>query len=848
MSHEAALLHDTAAKVNGLANTAYAKTAKELNGFVGHARAEGAQSDLNLPRVVVIGNQSAGKSSLVEAISKIKVPRDAGTCTRCPMELRLSSSDGPWVGQVSIRFESATNGKGIGIGISEPPRSVREVPFGDIIYRMEDLELMLRRAQAAVLNTTADNLSSFLHKEEGELRLLSEQAPRRFSHNVVCVDLSGPDMPDLSFVDLPGLIQNDEGNGEVQLVEELVRSYIKSHNTLIVVALPMTDDLQNQKAAQLAREVDPHGLRTIGALTKPDAIPVGALGTRKMYLDVVEGRAHPTKHGYFVVRHPDDVERQQGISHEEARAAEARFFAEQKPWATSLHRHRFGVENLIACVSDRLTELIRADLPRIQLEVSMQRDACVKQLKALPQKITEPYTHTLRLVHAFAEEVKKIIQGSPEHKTLVQSNSEAYVKLAEAISDTAPPFLPYASWEEIPSDATSKLQADTLPKDRIVWLDTVKSQIQASLTRELPNNVPYSVKCSFIQNFQQDWPTHVDRCFSEVERNLKQELKDCIEQHFSRFSILKGAVRAAVLNLVDTHVTIAQQQQKYLLKYEMNPPATQNRSGLAKLRADWLERYQAARAALNPPVTAAKASENPPWAFIPSRPGTQQSQQPTSPTLFGTPRNSDDRNVSGSGGSFSAFNAAQATKNTSNSSATPRQQPQTSPLKDFTFKWGPPPTPAPAASGASEPKATFSFNVSVSQPQQIQTPSKSFTPIWDQPLASTSAASTQQKPSQAGLYEEEIAFMAEIRAYFDISSKRLADNIPAAIDEHLLYAFAKALFDTLVQKLGLTSDDAAARCARYFADTPDVAALREDLEAKKRRLDKVYQELCEFGF
>lgn len=80
-----------------------------------------------------------------------------------------------------------------------------------------------------------------------------------------------------------------------------------------------------------------------------------------MYLDVVEGRAHPTKHGYYVVRHPDDIERQQGISHEEARAAEAKFFSEKKPWATSLHRHRFGIQNLITCISDRLTELIRTE-------------------------------------------------------------------------------------------------------------------------------------------------------------------------------------------------------------------------------------------------------------------------------------------------------------------------------------------------------------------------------------------------------------------------------------------------------------------------------------------------------
>lgn len=39
-------------------------------------------NNLPLPRIAVIGNQSAGKSSLIEAISGIKVPRYTGTCTR----------------------------------------------------------------------------------------------------------------------------------------------------------------------------------------------------------------------------------------------------------------------------------------------------------------------------------------------------------------------------------------------------------------------------------------------------------------------------------------------------------------------------------------------------------------------------------------------------------------------------------------------------------------------------------------------------------------------------------------------------------------------------------------------
>lgn len=40
------------------------------------------QVDMDLPQIAVIGQQSAGKSSVIEAISGITLPRSSGTCTR----------------------------------------------------------------------------------------------------------------------------------------------------------------------------------------------------------------------------------------------------------------------------------------------------------------------------------------------------------------------------------------------------------------------------------------------------------------------------------------------------------------------------------------------------------------------------------------------------------------------------------------------------------------------------------------------------------------------------------------------------------------------------------------------
>lgn len=162
------------------------------------------------------------------------------------MECRLSSSNGPWSCRVSLRNEFDPTGK--------PLDTVSEVPFGNTITDKHHVELLLRRAQTAILNPTVPH-RKILKMEAQELKEINTMDTLPFSRNVVCVDLEGPDLTDLSFIDLPGesslkflpfnkphvytgIIQNAEPD-IVQLVESMVVSHIEG-NCLILVALPMT--------------------------------------------------------------------------------------------------------------------------------------------------------------------------------------------------------------------------------------------------------------------------------------------------------------------------------------------------------------------------------------------------------------------------------------------------------------------------------------------------------------------------------------------------------------------------------------------------------------------------------
>ncbi|CAF3877320.1 unnamed protein product, partial [Adineta steineri] len=48
---------------------------------------------IKFPSVVVVGDQSSGKSTLLEALSLVELPKGSGIVTRCPLVLRLRKSN-----------------------------------------------------------------------------------------------------------------------------------------------------------------------------------------------------------------------------------------------------------------------------------------------------------------------------------------------------------------------------------------------------------------------------------------------------------------------------------------------------------------------------------------------------------------------------------------------------------------------------------------------------------------------------------------------------------------------------------------------------------------------------------
>ncbi|KAG6374326.1 P-loop containing nucleoside triphosphate hydrolase protein [Boletus reticuloceps] len=231
------------------------------------------QSDsLKLPSIVVIGSQSSGKSSVLEAIvgheflpkSVISLSmsllltighRGNNMVTRRPIELTLIHTPPKGNGQVPEEYGEF------------PALALGKITnFAQIQQTLTDLNLAVPSSEA-------------VSNEPIDLRIYS------------------PHVPDLTLIDLPGYIQIaslDQPDSLRDKIAGLCEKYIREPN--IVLAVCAADvDLANSPALRASRKVDPLGLRTIGVVTKMDLV------TPEQGAAILEGNRYPLHLGYVGV-------------------------------------------------------------------------------------------------------------------------------------------------------------------------------------------------------------------------------------------------------------------------------------------------------------------------------------------------------------------------------------------------------------------------------------------------------------------------------------------------------------------------------------------------------------------
>ncbi|KIJ13505.1 hypothetical protein PAXINDRAFT_81017 [Paxillus involutus ATCC 200175] len=559
----------------GLSDPTKTHNRKEMLDLVNRLRNTGVQTDIDLPLIAVIGSQSAGKSSLIESISGITLPRSSGTCTRCPTECKLSHSDSPWKCIVKLHF--STDSKGASI-------PVRLVPFGDPITLKSSVEERIRRAQRAILNPSVDP-KKYLHGEN-----VSNENELSFSKNYVSLEISGRDLADLSFVDLPGLIASVGRAGnerDIDLVKSLVTSYIKKDSCVILLTVACETDFENQGAHHLAKKYDPEGKRTVGVLTKPDRIQPG---DESSWLRILRNETELLVNNWYCVKQPQTLSL--GITWADARRQETDFFTIAQPWSALEPRYQkfLGTGNLTERLSLILSELIAKRLPEIQKELMNSLQKTEAELRALPRApSSDPVGEVLHVLSSFSRDLSRRLEGTSDADGLLQTIRPCQEAFKRAIRRTAPNFIPWEKTQksrELPEprflaneegdDEDSDEESDDESEhehEHKIYIDEVFKRAQSARTRELPDNYPFVVQKEYIKQFTKQWRQPAMDLFDSVHAILKADLAKLVDKHFAEMG--KGNAKQSVLMIVYDHLDEAAARTKerieWLLALEQSP-------------------------------------------------------------------------------------------------------------------------------------------------------------------------------------------------------------------------------------------------------------------------------------
>ncbi|KAG9301962.1 hypothetical protein G9A89_021006 [Geosiphon pyriformis] len=586
-----------------LEDTQYAKKANHYIEILNSLRRLGAHHAVDLPTVVFCGNQSAGKSSLLEAISGVQLPRSEGTCTRCVMEIRLIESSSPWECQISLRQEYDD------ITEQQLPRPL-EYKFGSIIKSPSEVEMMARRAQKALLNPSM-NYQLYVNwifnnnniKDAAENHI-------KFTKNVVCLEIKGPKVPNLSLIDLPGIIRHVEHSQDekfINLIQEVVEDYIQKEKSIIIATVTCRDEIENQAIVGMAKKVDKEGIRTLGVLTKPDTIEPGE---DEIWGMIIRGEAHRLRLGYYVVKNPAKLELSKGITFEEARKSEEKFFSTIPMWKNMHLKNRMGVANLRGKLSELLIKAIERNLPVIKKELEERLGTTKEALEKLPEPISgNSRIECQRMIKKCSDFIANETGCMNQQTPLWREFNKEFRQFKIEICSTRPVFLVGRASDrfspekfDILDDFLNSSQRATKKEKKIEKIEIkgytefteldIHSSIDEAKGRLLSGFIPYSYVVNRINEFNKKWRNPAQACLQKINILMWKFIEKAIQDTFCRFPGLCTLMRQGIL--LEQCKTETANRIEFLFQIEIGYPFTLDEVSIIEAKAKYMTKLHEA--------------------------------------------------------------------------------------------------------------------------------------------------------------------------------------------------------------------------------------------------------------
>ncbi|KAL8721074.1 MAG: hypothetical protein Q9181_007788 [Wetmoreana brouardii] len=382
--------------------------------------------------MVVVGDQSSGKSSVLEGLTGLPFPRDSSLCTRFPTQV--------------VFKRSAVKQTEVSILPTESRTEHQSLDADKFYRRLDELDQclfveVLSEVRSFSWHKMISTLSTIQASKHMGIRLEEENSgivPKSFSDDVLKIELSGPDYEHFSVVDLPGLFRKPTPGkttkDDTLFVKKMVRDYIHNTRSTILAVVPANVDIATQEIVQMAEDADPTGRRTLGVLTKPDLVDKGA---EDKVLDLVLASGGRFGLGYTMVcnRSQSNLD----VCLAERNNLEKTFF-QTEPW-TMVPQDRAGINALKVRLNKLLVDLTRENFRDVAADINQAIDGCHQRLQALgPERSskTEQRGYLLRIATSFQYLVSHALDAYYGRDAVFASHDE--LRLATVVKELQEEF------------------------------------------------------------------------------------------------------------------------------------------------------------------------------------------------------------------------------------------------------------------------------------------------------------------------------------------------------------------------------------------------------------------------
>ncbi|KAJ4077728.1 hypothetical protein NW761_012046 [Fusarium oxysporum] len=187
-----------------------------------------------------MGEESSGKSSVLQAISHLRFPTGENGCTRFATQVMFRQAPETRI-DITIIFEDK----------SKKNRSLQNSGFQE------------------------DDLAHII--EEAKTIMEINRTGKDFSKDLLRLKIEGPQMYPLSLLDLPGFPYSDKSQENMEILQSLIGCHLDNKDNIFLVVINPNKTLPEQEVLRKSRWFDPHGERTIPIITKPDLMRPGSV-------------------------------------------------------------------------------------------------------------------------------------------------------------------------------------------------------------------------------------------------------------------------------------------------------------------------------------------------------------------------------------------------------------------------------------------------------------------------------------------------------------------------------------------------------------------------------------------